>query len=126
MDSEIVRLEGTSSQRYRNGLEIQLFGLRRSGNHGFVAWLSQQYRQPVVHLNNAKAFHDPYVNFFFARIPNAVPFRKQNSEKVELVRAASKELLLISYEDMRLSKLAKLDVMPKHDEWVGASKSIQR
>ena len=113
---------------FRNDVEIQLFGLQRSGNHAVVAWILQQFDRPNVFLNNVAHFEDPYLNFRFADIANAVPLRRPNDEaslaRIEKLRLAPKELLLISYENLMLPRIARGELIA--ERWVGQSKHVNR
>jgi hypothetical protein len=110
----------------RNAQELQVFGLRRSGNHAVIAWLAQQYDSPIVFLNNARAFHDPFTTYLMGGVPNAIPHRKLSHEEAEVLRATPKNLLLLSYEDMNIRKLAKVDLLPDRQAWLGNSGSQRR
>src|SRR5579871_3131225 len=56
----------------RNDLEIQFFGLQRSGNHAILSWIFQQFEEPVYFFNMVKPFTDPILNWRFAGLPNTV------------------------------------------------------
>lgn len=112
----------------RNDLEIQVFGLQRSGNHALVSWLLQQAHEPVVFLNNVAHFEDPYQKFRYAEIRNAVPIHHSKNpsaaQRIEMLRERQKPLLVISYENLNLSKLARRELLQR--SWVGISHSICR
>jgi hypothetical protein len=110
----------------RNSLEIQIFGLRRSGNHAVIAWIAQQYSSPIVFLNNARPFSDPFTAYLMGRVPNAIPHRKLDADKAERLRAQKKELLLISYEDVAIRKLSKRELLPEKQLWLGESGRCRR
>jgi hypothetical protein len=114
------------ASRTRNSLEIQAFGLRRSGNHALIAWIAQQYPKPIVFLNNARPFSDPFTNYLMGRVPNAVPHRRLNEEEAEQLRAMQKDLLLISYEDVLIRKLDRMEVLPQRRLWLGESGRTRR
>ena len=119
-----------SRRAYRNDLEIQLFGLQRSGNHAIVAWMLQQYDMPVVFLNNVKHFTDPFINFRFAEIANAIVLRQPKNDvaarKIEDLREAEKDLLVISFENLELRALADPGRRVSREEWVGTSRQIRK
>jgi len=121
---------GEEASVARNTLEIQTFGLQRSGNHAVVAWILQQYDRPMVFLNNVAHFEDPYLNFRFADVANAVPLRRPADEAsrraIEKLRMAQKELLLISFENLMLPKLASRDLIAERERSVGQSSHIRR
>jgi len=111
---------------YRNDLEIQFFGLRRSGNHGVIAWIAQQYAEPIVFLNDVDPFKDPFTTFALGKIPNAVPERRLAPEATEELRTAHKNLLLISYEDLKLHELEGNALLPERAQWLGESRQVRR
>jgi hypothetical protein len=115
-----------SNATIRNSLEIQTFGLRRSGNHAVIAWIAQQYSSPVVFLNNARPFSDPFTAYLMGRVPNAIPHRKLDAEEAEQLRSQQKELLLISYEDVAIRKLRKNEILPQKQLWLGGSGRSRR
>lgn len=119
----VSAVEPTSPPEVRNSLEIQFFGLRRSGNHAVIAWLAQQYPSPIVFLNNVRHFHDPFTNYLMGRVPNGFPIKKLEVHDAEALRMARKALLVISYEDLVLRKLGKPDVVLCRKEWIGLSAS---
>jgi len=110
----------------RNALEIQLFGLRRSGNHAVIAWFAQQYPRPIVFLNNATLHDDPYTTFVPGPVPNAIPAGRIQPERIETLRARPKELLIVSYEDVKLTGLVEAEPILGHDACVGPSHAIRR
>ena len=110
-----------SNETIRNSLEIQIFGLRRSGNHGVIAWIAQQYQSPIVFLNNARPFSDPFATYLTGRVPNAIPPRKLDADEAEQLRSQQKELLLISYEDLAIRKLSRRELLPEKQLWLGNS-----
>lgn len=111
---------------YRNDLEIQFFGLRRSGNHGVIAWIAQQYDTPIVFLNNTRPFEDPFAAFRFAKMPNTIPARRPGPGRLETLRLKQKQLLLLSYENVELDELGGADILPSRAQWLGASREIRR
>jgi len=121
MDSAVA-----SNATIRNSLEVQAFGLRRSGNHAVIAWIAQQYKSPIVFLNNAHPFSDPFTNYLMGRVPNAVPHRKLDADEAEQLRAQQKELLLISYEDVAIRKLSRKEILPQKELWLGESGRSRR
>lgn len=120
------RALGHPTDEFRNDLEIQLFGLRRSGNHGVIAWIAQQYERPIVFLNNVRPFQDPFATFMLGGVPNAVPRQRIRPEAVEALRRRRKKLLLVSYEDLWLPRLGRADIIPGGEELVGSSRQVHR
>lgn len=111
-----------------NELEIQLFGMQRSGNHMLVTWILRQYDNPVVFLNNVNAFDDPFLSYRQARIENALPLPNKSTGKLRLeeIRSQNKPLLLYSYENLNLPLLAKRALVADKVNTVGMSKRFVR
>jgi hypothetical protein len=125
----------------RNGLEIQFFGLQRSGNHAVLAWLFQQFDDPVYFFNFVSPFKDPFTNYHFTRLPNTVPtprkrirgaaltedMKQSRSRELEGLRLANKQVLAISYENLRLTRLRrKKELVKDRDEVLGTSGKMVR
>jgi len=110
----------------RNTLEIQVFGLQRSGNHGVISWLLQQSETPVVFLNNVTHFTDPYLNFHVGAVPNMVPVSHNDPARIEALRQTPKPLLVYSYENLTLRRLAREPLVPDRDTALGPSRRIRR
>jgi len=125
-DAGSATVTGLPAAGIRNAQELQVFGLRRSGNHAVIAWIAQQYNSPIVFLNNARPFQDPFTTYLMGRVPNALPVRKLNAEETEALRGQPKNLLLLSYEDVNVRKLAKVDLLPDRQAWLGNSGSQRR
>lgn len=111
----------------RNEIEIQVFGLRRSGNHALLAWLMANLSKPAHFLNNVDPFTDPFIGFHNATLPNTVPIQKPMTEaEVEALRAAAKHCLVYSYEHLPLGQLRQRPLLADHDAMVGRSGRTQR
>lgn len=129
-DQIVVRKNGgpvpgaASSEAFRNQLEIQVFGLRRSGNHAVIGWIAQQFEKPITFLNNVVPFEDPFTSFRFGRVPNALPARKRERLNIERLRSVAKPCILISYEDVSLEPFQR--EIPQWSEWVGESRATRR
>ena len=67
---------------FTNKREISCFGLRRSGNHGILNWITSQDNDPYVHLNAVRLNidKDPYKGYGEVFISGINPFiyHKQN------------------------------------------------
>lgn len=107
----------------RNNFEIQFFGLQRSGNHGVITWLLQQFEQPQYFLNNVAHFEDPFTHYRHSDVPNMVPLSRNNTESV---RESKKELLLYSYENLFLPKLAQQALVPNSEIAIGRSENCSQ
>ena len=112
--------------QYRNQLEIQIFGLQRSGNHGVISWLLQQYDDPVVFLNNVDHFRDPFTNFREGSVPNMAHLSRKNPDRLETLRRMPKPLLVYSYENLGLHRLAREALVPDRENAIGSSRSLRR
>lgn len=107
-----------------NGLELRIFGPRRSGNHAIINWLAYQAPHRINFFNCASnRGHDPYrtgksrgdrdnedLQACFEQIPN---LKNAEDEVVEAYRERDKEILMYSYEDINLDKYVK----PKHQDF---------
>jgi pimeloyl-ACP methyl ester carboxylesterase len=80
---------------YRNDIEIQVFGLQRSGNHGVISWLLQQYDTPVVFLNNVTQFTDPFRNWHAGAVANMMKVSHNQPAQLEMLRASQKNCLSV-------------------------------
>jgi hypothetical protein len=114
----------------RNDLELQLFGLQRSGNHAVAAWLFQQFEAPVIFFNNVSHFSDPVLHWHSGVIPNTAQFPKAAHPSgraiLEEVRLMRKAALAISYENLDLRKLPGRELIPNRLEAIGQSGAIRR
>lgn len=104
----------------RNKFEIQFFGLQRSGNHGVITWLLQQFEKPQYFLNNVAHFEDPFEHYRHSDVPNMVPL---NRGKTEQIRLQPKELLLYSYENLLLPKLLEQPLVQDSEKILGVSEN---
>lgn len=106
----------------RNRLEIQVFGLRRSGNHALLSWLVANLPSPAHFLNNVDPFSDPFTGFHNATMPNTVTILKQmGAEQLEAIRVAPKDSLVYNYEHLPLAQLRDRPLVPDHDAMLGSS-----
>jgi hypothetical protein len=124
----------------RNALEIQFFGLQRSGNHAVLAWIFRQFDEPVLFFNNVKHFEDPFLEFRYEKMPNAVTVRRPPvgdapaqqaaralaQRRLEEVRQSKKRLLAYSYENLRLSQLKQRALVSERETRIGRSEKIRR
>ncbi|WP_187394084.1 hypothetical protein, partial [Oceaniovalibus sp. ACAM 378] len=111
---------------YRNDVELQLFGLQRSGNHAVTAWILQQFSSATVFLNNVAHFEDPFLHFRVGTVEGMVPVNKRNLAQLEHLRAQEKPLLIYSYENLKLSHLRQRPLVPDRKNMLGASRHIRR
>lgn len=105
----------------RNGLEIRVFGQKRSGHHAIIGWLGCQFGEGNIFLNDCCAFVDPFrthVNTLplIRRYPAFVnhgsegrsqyePFQDTvgpEAERAEQLRLLPKARLIVSFEDFNL------------------------
>lgn len=103
----------------RNETEIRLFGLKRSGNHPIVVWITAQYPKPVYFLNNIAHFTDPFVTHYdWRQLPNCVYIKKKS---LEIRRLENKQCLFYSYEDMDISLLKDKPLLEDKEAKLGKS-----
>lgn len=113
---------------YRNALEIQFFGLQRSGNHAVLAWLFQQFPEPVYFFNNAKHFGNPLKEFQSHDLPNTVKIRRGEARlrQLEEIGPTKKRVLAYSYENLPLRALRERELVPGKDAVTGLSSCLRR
>jgi hypothetical protein len=118
------------TEQFRNDLEMQLFGLQRSGNHAVAAWLFQQFAAPVFFFNNVSHFSDPVLHWHSGTVPNTVPLRKgalpSGRAFLEEVRLLRKAVLAMSYENLDLRKVPGRELIPNRLDAIGQSRAIRR
>ena len=114
---------------WRNDLEIQFFGLQRSGNHGILTWIFQQYDSPVLFLHGVDHFCDPYERFHYVEMPNTVPLRRlrdRRKGRFEALRRDPKPVLVYSYENLDLCRLQSEPLVQDRDNTIGKSRRVRR
>jgi hypothetical protein len=111
----------------RNEIELQIFGLQRSGNHGVISWITQQFIDKVYFFNNVSHFGDPVTSWHEGKVPNTHPL-PQKSARAELedIRSKPKSVLIYSYENLRLIDLANQPLLSNHVELLGRSARFHR
>lgn len=119
---------GHSMPDYRNALEIQFFGLQRSGNHAVLAWLFQQFSKPVHFFNNARHFGNPLREFQSHDLPNTVKIRRGEGKARQLdeIGPIKKDVLAYSYENLVLRALRDRELVPHKDVVTGLSSCLRR
>lgn len=124
----------------RNDLEIQFFGLQRSGNHAVLAWIFQQFSRPVCFFNLVKPFEDPVLHWRYANLPNIVALPRgpvegspgaeercrRRLQRLEEIRSSKKQLLAYSYENFPLAQLARRELIKDREALIGLSSRIER
>jgi hypothetical protein len=120
----------TGEPEFRNGFEFQLFGLQRSGNHAFSAWLFQQFEEPVYFFNNIDHFADPILCWRQGPVPNTVRLKGSPAGRAPAVtdplRLRPKRVLALSYENLDLRRLQDRPLIEDREELLGASRAIHR
>lgn len=116
-----------------NDLEIRIFGARRSGNHAIINWIGAQSPYKPHFFNNApNSGESPFVtgkhrgevkgtcleNIWYPH--SRLKFASE--EEMEKVRNLHKEVLIYSYEEIFLGKLAEKEYPFNREEVVGMSK----
>ena len=109
------------NQSYRNKVELRLFGLQRSGNHAVVGWIAQQFTEPVHFFNNISHFKDPINCWHHGPVHNTFKLPPKESLELETIRGIRKNLLILSYENLRLNRLGNTEIVPNHDQLLGSS-----
>ena len=103
----------------RNESEIRLFGMKRSGNHPIVVWITAQYSKPVHFLNNILHFTDPFVTHYdWRQLHNCVYIK---GKPLGVRRTEKKQCLFISYEDLNLSLLNDQPILKDKENLLGKS-----
>lgn len=110
----------------RNDLEIQVFGLQRSGNHGIISWITQQFEDKAYFFNNVSHFKDPINNWHIGSVPNTIQLPPKGSKQLEEIRLAKKAVLIFSYENLQLNLLSQRPLLEEHDSVLGTSKRVVR
>lgn len=110
----------------RNDLEMQLFGLQRSGNHGVISWITQQFDEKAYFFNNVSHFKDPVTNWHIGNVPNTIQLPPKGSKQLEQMRVARKAVLICSYENLQLNLLSQKPLLEDHDSLLGVSKRVVR
>jgi hypothetical protein len=127
-----------------NKKAIQIFGIRRSGNHAVISWILEHHQGILVHLNDVKNFHpDPYQSFSQIhvkgipywrcrpRIPSYVNHRFRGDDFYRFGRWAPglnidyiknvhpKKCLIISHEDYSTEDDFLEQLSKKYDKYLG-------
>ncbi len=145
--SQIDSSSSSSPKKNLNQLQIQLFGLRRSGNHAVIGWIMEQASGTKLHLNNiGDNLADPYRAFASAVVtgpPKGKVFRRRtllrmlgiDGETLDdrkfynstpgvnrtYLKSMQKELLLLSYEDIDLRSPCVQEFLAGTEKHVGNS-----
>lgn len=118
------------SQPVVNKKEIRVLGLRRSGNHAVINWLSKQVEGNVVFINHVKPLENPYRNQYESQLQDVrrhpqvgdLHYRDVHWWKNEKEGSFTyKDCLVYSYEDQELEKVAHASFERKHDLYLGKS-----
>jgi hypothetical protein len=112
--ASIVFYRLSSQSPIINQKEIRVAGLKRSGNHAIIHWLTQQQEGNVIHLNNIYPGKNPY------------RFLAEHYSKPQLHQEArghfsKKDCLIYSYENCKLSRVVDPELERKHDIYLGKS-----
>ena len=119
-------MERHQGKDFRNQLELQVFGLQRSGNHGVIGWITQQFDEPVYFFNNVKHFDDPITKWHVGSVPNTVRLPPKGHEDLEKIRNRTKDVLIFSYENLRIKDMETRCLVEDHDRCLGRSLDIRR
>jgi len=122
-----MTLTADASPPVRNNRELFVFGMKRTGNHGIIGWLSFLFPEPVYFINNVRHFTDPFAKnheFRRYRALNVVDLHKKRYPDTTFstdIRLAEKKTLLLSYEDVPLDALAERPIIEDKVAKLGAS-----
>lgn len=115
---------------WRNELEIQVLALQRSGSHAILAWIFQQFDEPVFFFNNVRHFGNPILEFQPLDLPNAAHIRRGKSpgrmRQLMEIGNRKKKTLVYSYENLVLSRLRHRPLVPNRDAVLGCSVRLCR
>jgi len=110
----------------RNRVEYNFYGLKRSGNHGIMTWIASSLDKPVVLLNNALPFTDPYETFNHdGKWDSGLNCFKIPEKWNDPIRFAQKEYLFISFEDINITELDAKKIIPCRKTAIGSSSSLK-
>jgi hypothetical protein len=122
-----------------NQKEIRVLGLRRTGNHAIINWIEKQAGD-AVHLNNLRVDENPYkyiyqafsgkghqLDRWMAQETSRYPQYRGEEGKLLLQREAKgmiqpKNVLITSYEDYPIPKVASKRAERTHDYYLGKSR----
>lgn len=102
------------SSKIINHKEIRVIGLKRSGNHAIINWISKQHGENVTHLNDLQVKANPYRSLYEYH-------RTEKLRQEALGNFTEKELLIYSYEDQLLEDIVHPSFENKHDLYLGKS-----
>lgn len=112
---------------FTNCLEIQFFGLMRSGNHGVISWLCRNMPSRALFLNNVTHFRDPFSNQHNAVIPNTYSYLNPLTEEtIAKFRSMKKDFLVYSYENLNLLQLKNRELVQDRERLIGTSRRLAR
>lgn len=134
-----------------NKTVVQVFGIRRSGNHAIISWIMDNYDGVVLHLNDVKSHYpDPYDSFCYLNV-RGLPFwkckprvhsylkhklKKENEYtfawwdsalKLHYIKTvAPKDCLIISHEDQLLEDEFLSGLSENHQQYLGKTERFVR
>lgn len=117
--------------RFHNQVELQVFGLKRSGNHVIINWMFLNHPGVVCFLNNIR--HDihfnPYLSFgqcFLKDDEGEMNLPRELRSKIRQARDWHRrhprlDCLILSYEERPLEGVAADPLVREHDRCLGTS-----
>jgi len=121
--------QNQGSQSIVNKKEIRVIGLRRSGNHAIINWITKQEPIEPIFINHTRVLENPYRDVYRDQLikqknPDLKGWRcedinwwKQQSKG----DFSFKDCLIYSYEDQELERITHASFEKKHDFYLGRS-----
>jgi hypothetical protein len=149
--SRTASAQPSVKQANLNRLQVQVFGIRRSGNHAVIGWIMEHVSGTKLHLNNiGDHLSDPYRAFASAVVtgpPKGKVFRRRTLLRMlgidgetlvekkfynstpgvnrGYLKGMAKDLLLLSYEDLDLRSPCVQEFLAQPEKHVGGSDRTQ-
>ena len=106
----------------RNEYELRLFGMRRSGNHAIVVWITNHFDEPGMFLNSIRHFEDPFkANRDNRVVSNCIDSFERTVEQNRLMK---KKFLFYSYGDLDIRELKNRELVANRIYKLGKSKYV--
>lgn len=120
-------MAGTKLETYTNDLEIRVFGMRRSGNHGVINWIGSQAPSPPHFFNCvSNRGHSPFRTGKSPKMPEIWyphgKYKHVSDEELKKVADMKKDILIYNYEDLDIAKLCEHEFPLDRENTVGRSR----
>jgi len=122
-DNQRVKDYDSEKAEIVNQKEMRIFGLRRSGNHAVITWITEQQSGVVKHLNDVPPFENPF-RYTYEYCRDNYPGYPKIEEKLRqeaIGNFTKKDCLLFNYEDYDFNQVISKNFERKHDIYVGKS-----